>query len=445
MIKQIKTKERETIIQSLKSGVVPRLGLQYIQVGRKEELKSFIKDIDTIADGGTSFRFVIGEYGSGKTFFMQLVKCIALERGLVTVHADLSPNKRLHGSDGQARMLFSELISNAATRTKQDGNALSNILEKFISIARDDAEQQKVSVENVIYNKLSELKEYVGGYDFAKVVSKYWEAYTSGNDSLKDCALRWLNGGYTTKTDSLKDLNVRTFINDASFYESLKLYAILVRQAGYKGLLVCLDEMVNLYKITNSVSRKANYEEILRMLNDSLQGSFSNIGFIMGGTPEFLTDGNRGLYSYEALKSRLSENSFAKQLGVTDYNSTVLRLSNLTKEEMYFLLKNLRHVFATGKEENYLVPDDALIAYLHHCSNKIGESYFRTPRNTIKGFLDLLSTLEQYPSYKWSDMIEKIDVVKDTEQTEISEAISNQVGQIDNSSNAEDEFASFKL
>ncbi len=445
MIKPIKPKVRETIIQSLKSGVVPRLGLQHIQVGRSEELKSFIKDIETIADGGTAFRFVIGEYGSGKTFFMQLVKSIALEKGLVTVNADLSPNKRLHGSDGQARMLFSELISNTSTRTKQDGNAISNILEKFISIARDEAELKRKSVNDVIYARLSELKEYVGGYDFAKVVSKYWDAYESGDDNLKDCALRWLKGGYSTKTDALRDLNVRTFIDDASFYDSLKLYAVLVRQAGYKGLLICLDEMVNLYKITNSVSRKANYEEILRMLNDALQGSFSNIGVVMGGTPEFLTDGNRGLYSYEALKSRLSENCFAKQLGVTDYNSTALRLANLTQEEMYILLKNLRHVFAMGKEENYLVPDEALIAYLHHCSNKIGESYFRTPRNTIKGFLDLLSTLEQYSTYNWSDIIEKIDIIKDTEQTEINEVVSKQVTESNKSVNLEDEFSTFKL
>ena len=445
MKKLIKTKDKEAIIQSLKSGVVPRVGLQHIQVGRSEELKSFLKDIDTIAEGGTAFRFVIGEYGSGKTFFMQLVRSVALEKGLVTVHADLSPNKRLYGSDGQARTLFAELTSNISTRTKQDGNALPNILEKFISIARDEAAQSKKSVDAVIYDMLDELKEHVGGYDFATVVVKYWNGYSSGDDTMKDCALKWLKGGYTTKTEALKDLNVRTYINDASFYDSLKLYAVLVRKAGYKGLLICLDEMVNLYKITNSVSRKANYEEILGMLNDSLQGSFEGIGFVMGGTPEFLTDGNRGLYSYEALRSRLLENSFAKQLGVTDYNSTALRLSNLTQEEMLILLKNLRHVYASGNEENYLVPDEALISYLHHCADKIGESYFRTPRNTIKGFLDLLSMLEQYPNYSWLDMIDRIDVVEDVEQNDVNSIIAARIKNTAGVAVEDDEFATFKL
>lgn len=439
----IKPKERETIIQSLKSGVVPRLGLQHIQVGRSEELKSFVNDVTTIAEGGTSFRFVIGEYGSGKTFFLSLVRSIALQKGLVTMNADLSPTKRLHGTDGQARVLLSELISSISTRTKQDGNALPNILEKFISKARAEAEQNNREVETVIYEQLSDLNEYPGGYTFAQVVNKYWTAYESGDDMLKDRVLRWLKAEYTTKTDSLRDLGVREFINDSSFFNTLKLYSILVQKAGYCGLLVCMDEMVNLYKISNSVSRKANYEEILNILNNTLQGTLSHIGFIMSGTPEFLTDGNRGLYSYEALKSRLTENSFSKSLGLTDYNSTVLRLANLTQEELYLLLMNLRNVFAGDDESKYLVPDDALLAYLNHCANKIGDSYFRTPRNTIKGFLDLLSMLEQYPNLKWSDMIEQIEVVQDVEPTEVGEIITQQCKSQNNTD--DDAFASFKL
>lgn len=439
----IKPKERDTIIQSLKTGVVPRLGLQHIQVGRSEELKSFINDIATISEGGTSFRFVIGEYGSGKTFFLSLVRSIALQKGLVTMNADLSPTKRLHGTDGHARVLLSELISSISTRTKQDGNALPNILEKFISKARTEAENSHREVATIIYKQLIDLNEYPGGYTFAQVVNKYWTAYESGDDALKDCVLRWLKAEYTTKTDCLRDLGVREFINDASFFNTLKLYSILVQKAGYGGLMICLDEMVNLYKISNSVSRKANYEEILNILNNTLQGTLSHIGFIMSGTPEFLTDGNRGLYSYEALKSRLAENSFSKSLGLTDYNSTVLRLANLTKEELYLLLMNLRNVFAGGDTSKYLVPNDALLAYLNHCANKIGDSYYRTPRNTIKGFLDLLSMLEQYPSLKWSDMIEQIEVVQDVEPTEVGEIIAQQCATQNKSD--DDAFASFKL
>ncbi len=438
----IKPKERDTIIQSLKTGVVPRLGLQHIQVGRSEELKSFVNDIATISEGGTSFRFVIGEYGSGKTFFLSLVRSIALQKGLVTMNADLSPTKRLHGTDGHARVLLSELISSISTRTKQDGNALPNILEKFISKARTEAENSHREVATIIYEQLIDLNEYPGGYTFAQVVNKYWTAYESGDDALKDCVLRWLKAEYTTKTDCLRDLGVREFINDASFFNTLKLYSILVQKAGYGGLMICLDEMVNLYKISNSVSRKANYEEILNILNNTLQGTLSHIGFIMSGTPEFLTDGNRGLYSYEALKSRLAENSFSKSLGLTDYNSTVLRLANLTKEELYLLLMNLRNVFAGGDTSKYLVPNDALLAYLNHCANKIGDSYYRTPRNTIKGFLDLLSMLEQYPSLKWSDMIEQIKVVQDVEPTEVGEIIAQQCA---TQNKSDDAFASFKL
>lgn len=440
MIKNIRPKEKDIIIQSLRSGVVPRLGLQHIQVGRNEELKSFVKNIETMVDGGTAFRMVIGEYGSGKTFFLSLVRSIALEKGLVVMNADLSPTKRLYSSSGQARLLFSELTQSLSTRTKQDGGALSNILEKFISIARQEAQEKGRDVSAVIFEKLKELNDYTDGYNFATAISKYWEGYDTGNTVLKENALKWLRGEYSSKVETLRDLGIREYINDATFYNSLKLYSILVCKAGYKGLLINLDEMVNLYKIPTSVSRKSNYEVILNMLNDTLQGNLSGIGFVMGGTPDFLTDSYRGLYSYEALRSRLSENGFSNALGLIDYNSTVLRLSNLTQEEFLILLQNLRHVFACGKCEDYLLPDNALIAFMNHCANRIGESYFRTPRTTIKAFLDLLSILEQYPSVKWTDIIENIDIIADSEQSGFGK---RNISQSEN--NTEDEFASFKL
>ena len=439
----IKQKEKDIIIRSLRSGVVPRMGLHHIHVGRTEELRSFINDINSVADGGTAFRFVIGEYGSGKTFFMSLVRSIAIEKGLVTINADLSPSKRLHGSDGQVRMLISELVSSFSTRTKLDGNALTNILEKFISSARDLATQKGCDVKRAINDMLSELNEYPGGSTFLKVVEKYCDATYDGNDALKNNVMKWLRAEYSTKTEAIREIGVREIINDSSFFNTLKLYSVLIRKAGYKGLLICLDEMVNLYKITNSISRKANYEEILSILNNTLQGALSGLGFVMCGTPEFLTDTNRGLYSYEALKSRLMENSFSSQLGLIDFNSTVLRLSNLSKEELFILLKNIRYVFALGKEDDYLVPDEAILSYMAYCHNKIGDSYFRTPRTSIKGFVDLLSILEQYKDIQWNDVIEKIEVEKDIEPTLMGGMTNvNSENVVDN---IDDEFASFRI
>lgn len=440
-MRPIRNKEREIIIQSLRSGVVPKMGLHHIQVGRSEEIKSFVRDIQNVSEGGSSFRFVIGEYGSGKTFFLSLIRSIALEKGLVTMHADLSPFKRLHGSQGQARHLLSELISSLSTRTRQDGNALENILERFISVVKEEVSLTQKSFSYVVATLLKDMSDIPGGYNFIKVINAYCEAYEEEDDFLKSKALKWLRAEYTTKKDSYVDLGVREFISDKSLLNTIKLYCLLVRKAGYNGLMVCMDELVNLYKITNTVSRNANYEEILRMLNDTLQGSFSSLGFIMGGTPEFLTDHRRGLYSYEALRSRLTENTFASQLGLMDYNTTVLRLASLTKEELYVLLQNLRHVFAYGDTKKYLVPDPALNAFLVHCSNKIGDSYFRTPRTTIKSFLDMLSLLEQYPQYKWSDILESVNIEKDHEESGINTDLGHsQIGK-----DIDDEFASFKL
>ena len=342
-----------------------------------------------------------------------MIRTIALERKLVTVNADLSPDRRLHASAGQARNLYAELMKNLATRNKPDGNALTSVVEKFITEARKQADSQGQNVAQVIQQRLNALTDMVGGYDFAQVIEAYWYGHEQDNEILKNNAIKWLRAEYTTKTDAKNDLGVRTIISDNSFYDSLKLLSLFVRQAGYAGLLVNLDEMVNLYKLNSSQARMSNYEQILRMLNDCLQGTAEHLGFLLGGTPEFLLDPRKGLYSYEALQSRLAQNNFAKQAGVIDYSSPTLHLASLTPEELYILLRNLRHVYAGGDPENYLVPDEALTGFLHHCSKTIGDAYFRTPRNTIKGFLDMLAVLEQNRTMNWQTLIEGVAIEED--------------------------------
>lgn len=407
---RLRPKERDAIIQSLRAGVTPRTGLQHIQVGRIREVQSLLRDIERIGDGGSAFRLVIGEFGSGKSFFLQLIRTIALEKGLVTLHADLSPDRRLHATNGQARNLYAELLRNCSTRTKQDGNALTSVVERFITNARKEADTKNINVTTAIEERLNNLSELVGGYDFAKVISAYWQGYESGNDQLKDDAVRWLRGEFTTKTDARNALGVRAIVDDANVYDHFKLLSLFVRQAGYAGLLVNLDEMVNLYKLSSQKARTSNYEQILRMLNDCLQGSAEYLGFLLGGTPDFLLDPRKGLYSYEALQSRLAENSFARAAGIVDYSSPTLHLANLSPEELLVLLRNLRHVFASGDQGKYLVPDDALTAFLAHCSQRIGDAYFRTPRNTIKAFVDLLAVLEQSPEIQWSQLVSQVHV-----------------------------------
>ena len=407
---RIKSKERDSIIQSLKAGVVPRTGIQHIQVGRAKEIEAIFKDINRIAQGGSAFRLIIGEYGSGKTFFLNVIRSIALEKKLVAVNADLSPDRRIHASAGQARNLYSELMRNMATRTRPQGNALTAVVERFVNSAQQEAEKTGTSVSSVINDRLSSLAEHVGGYDFAKVIEAYWRGHENDDDELKSNAIRWLRAEYSTKTDARKALGVGAFISDNSFYSSLKLMSLLVKQAGYEGLLVVLDEMVNLYKLNSKQARTSNYEQILGMLNDCLQGTAEHLGFLLGGTPEFLLDPRKGLYSYEALQSRLAKNSFAQKAGVIDYSSPTLHLNNLTPEELYLLLKNIRHVFASGDETEYLVPDKALEAFLLHCSQKIGEAYFRTPRNTIRAFADMLSVIEQNKNITWNNLIDSIEI-----------------------------------
>jgi hypothetical protein len=409
----IRPRERDAIVQSLRAGVVPRTGQQHVQVGRVEEVKALISDLDRIADGGSGIRFVIGEFGSGKTFFLYLIRSIALEKRLVTVHADLTPDRRLHATGGQARTLYQELVRNMSTRAKPEGGALASVVDRFVTSAADASRDRNVKPEVVIRERLASLSEMVNGYDFAEVIAAYWKGHDTGNETLKSDAVRWLRGEYATRTDARAALGVRTIVDDANVYDQLKLLARFVRLAGFAGTIVCCDELVNLYKLANTRARNSNYEQILRILNDCLQGSAEGLGFLMGGTPEFLLDTRKGLYSYQALQSRLAENRFVKD-GLVDYSGPVLRLPNLTPEDLFVLLGKLRHVYASGLSERYLIPDEGLQSFMHHCSQKIGDAYFRTPRNSVTAFVNLLAVLEQNPGASWQQLLEQVQVMPDT-------------------------------
>jgi hypothetical protein len=430
----IRPKDRDAVIQSLRAGVVPRSGQHLIQVGRAREIETLVADIVRIADGGSAFRVVIGEYGAGKTFFLNLVRAVALEKKLVVATADLNPDRRLHASGGQARSLYAELMRNLSTRTKPDGGALAGIVEKFIATAKTEAKASSQSTEAVLRQKLDQLTELVNGYDFADVIAAYCRGYEEGNEKLKSDAIRWLRGEFATKTDARQALGVRSIVDDSEVYDQLKLMARFVRLAGFAGLLVGLDELVNLYKLANTQARNANYEQILRILNDSLQGTAVGLGFVLGGTPEFLLDTRRGLYSYPALQSRLAQNTFASD-GLVDFSGPVVRLSSLTPEDFYVLLQKIRSVYAFGDADKLLVPDQGIFSFMEHCSKRIGDTYFRTPRTTITAFINMLAVLEQNPGSAWQDLLGGIDVAADTG------GVTDQQVEADGS----DEFASFKM
>ncbi|GHV83417.1 DUF2791 domain-containing protein [Spirochaetia bacterium] len=410
----IRPKDRDAVVQSLRAGVVPRTAQHLIQVGRKLEIDAVLQDINRIIDGGETLRFVIGEYGSGKTFFLNLTRAVAMEKGIVTANADLTPDKRLHATGGYAKALYMELMRNLSTRTKPEGGAMNAVVERFISTAITESKETGSNAGTVIQTKLSKLSELVNGYDFADVINQYWEGYDKDNDTKKSDAVRWLRGEFDTKTDARKALGVRKIVDDSNWYDQLKLFAQFVRLAGYAGFLVCLDEMVNIYKLANKQARNSNYEQILRIVNDSLQGNAVGLGFIMGGTPEFQLDTRRGMFSYDALRRRLSENSFAKQQNLVDFSGPVIRLSSLTQEDFFVLLEKIRIVYAYGDESKTLLPHSAIEVFMQHASKQLGNEYFRTPGTTITAFINLLAVLEQNKGTDWKKVLGKIEVTKDS-------------------------------
>jgi len=404
MTKQIPKRVANIVVNALKGGVVPRVGLEYIAVGRSQEIGAILRDIDIVADGGASFRFVVGRYGSGKSFLLQTIRNYATAKGFVVVDADLSPERRFAGTKGQGLATYKELIQNLSTKSKPDGGALPLILEKWISgiqaqvKAQSDAEGGEFDklVEKQIYAVAGSLEGMVNGFEFAKAVAAYWKAYRQDDAAMKSNVLKWFRGEYPSRKDAKADLDINFTVNDETWYDFLKIFAAFLVGAGYKGLLVIIDELVNIFKIPNSITRANNYEKILTMYNDVLQGKARHIGFLMGGTPQCIEDKYKGVFSYEALRSRLAEGHFATA-EIKDLSAPIIRLQMLSQEEMYILVEKLRDIHANLYSYAPTLGHDDLLYFLTVEYNRVGAETHITPREIIRDFIELVNILHQNP------------------------------------------------
>lgn len=403
----------QTLMNSLKGGVVPRVGLSYITVGRKAEIDALLRDVDIIADGGASFRFIVGKYGSGKSFLLQTIRNYVMAKNFVVVDADLSPERRLQGTRGQGLATYKELIRNMSTKTKPDGGALPLILDRWISnvqqevlaesglSATDPTLQSRVEkkISGVIYS----LNEMVHGFDFARLLTLYYQASRNDDDETKAKVLKWFRGEYATKTEARAELGVTIVITDDDWYEYLKLFAAFLTRAGYAGMLVLIDELVNIYKIPNAITRQYNYEKILTMYNDAMQGKAQHIGFILGGTPQCMEDPRRGVYSYEALRSRLAEGHFSGEH--KDLLSPVIRLLPLTNEEMLILIEKLADIHAGLYEYDQIVTQQDMVDFIEIEFGRIGADSHITPREVIRDFIEVLDIVYQNPNLKVKQLL----------------------------------------
>ena len=405
----------QTVLNSLKGGVVPRVGLPYITVGRKSEIEALLHDVDILEEGGASFRFIVGRYGSGKSFLIQTIRNYVMDRGFIVADADLSPERRLQGTRGQGLATYRELISNLSTKTKPEGGALTLVLDRWISGVQSQALQETglepgspaltQAVDQKIVAVTSAVSELVHGFEFAKLLSLYYHAYVEGEEEKKQQVARWFRGEYATKREAKEELGVNILITDDNWYEYLKLFAVFFRLAGYAGMMIFIDELVNLYKIPNAITRQYNYEKILTMYNDTLQGKARYLGIVMGATPQAIEDKRRGVYSYEALRSRLAEGKFSRP-GARDLLAPVIRLEPLTPEEMLVLCEKLcaMHAGLYGYQRSLSTQELADFIKLEY--GRIGADQNITPREVSRDFIELLDLLYQNPSLTLGELME---------------------------------------
>ncbi|WP_312082192.1 MULTISPECIES: ATP-binding protein [Epilithonimonas] len=421
MIDNIKPKEATSIVNSLVSGVVPKIGVQHITVGRTDEIEAFISALNDVKNGHSLAKFWIGDFGSGKSFMLHLLNTVALKQKFVVANADFTPDNRLYSNDGKSVLLYSSIMDNIAIQTKPEGGALQTLLEKWIEqVITKTAQENEISlvdirneeylglIQNSIMKTINEITE-VGGFDFGSVIVKYYEGYIKGDELLRRNALKWLKGEYKTKTEARQDLGVREIINDQNFYDMLKNFCKLFVSMGYSGFMINLDEAINLYKISTSVMREKNYEKILSIYNDCFQGKISNLFINFAGTREFLENERRGLFSYQALKSRLQTNKF-ETLEMRDFAQPVIKLTPLNHNEIFVLLKKLKLIFDFNYKTDINISDEEISAFMEEMFNKPGASEFLTPREVIRDFLNILNIIRQNPEVDKKQLFGDIEI-----------------------------------
>ncbi len=400
------------VMNSLKGGVVPRVGLEYITVGRSREIEAMLHDIDIIKDGGASFRFIMGRYGSGKSFMLQTIRNYATAKGFVVLDADLSPERRFAGTKGQGIATYRELVRNMSVKSKPDGGALPLILERWIAGIQsetalthtvDSVEFNKL-VEKKIYSVISKMEGMVNGYLFAKAIIKYWQAYLADDSAAKSNVLRWFRGEYTSRKEANEELGINWIVSDDSWYDFIKVLATFMVDAGYSGVLIMIDELVNLFKISHTVTRQNNYEKLLTIYNDVLQGKAQHIGFLMGCTPQCVEDRYKGLYSYEALRSRLIQGHFSDE-NIVDMSAPIIKLQMLTQDEMYVLVEKLRDIHALLYDYTPTLAHAELLHFLEVEYNRVGADSHITPREIIRDFIELIGILHQNPQKSVADIL----------------------------------------
>jgi len=412
IVNQVPNRIANILINALKGGVVPRVGLEYITVGRAQEIAAILHDIEMIEDGSASFRFIVGKYGSGKSFLLQTIRNYATAKGFVVVDADLSPERRFAGTKGQGLATYKELIQNLSTKSKPDGGALPLILEKWISGIQATVKAQSNEtgdefnnlVERQIFAVASSLEGMVNGFEFAKAVVTYWKAYHQDDTAMKSNVLKWFRGEYSSRKEAKEDLGINFIVTDETWYDMLKIFAAFLVGAGYKGMLVIIDELVNIFKIPNSITRANNYEKILTMYNDVLQGKARHIGFLMGGTSQCIEDKYKGVFSYEALRSRLAEGHFATA-DMKDLSAPIIRLQMLSQEEMYILIEKLMNLHAQLYSYEPALSHDELVYFLTVEYNRVGAATHITPREIIRDFIEMVNILHQNPQKSVSEIL----------------------------------------
>lgn len=390
----------ESIINALKNGNVPPEGVGEICVGRERELEEFDKIFSKVKDGAAVTRFLNGEFGSGKSFFLKLLEERALADNFVVAKVTLSRDVPFN----KFEVVYRSIVASLRCKT---GTSLEHIIEKWTTQLRmmalrettDPYQQERIVIDN-INNDLKEVRKHAT--TFAAAIENYYKLSARGDQETAKYAMAWLSGEKNIPYTIKRQFGVKGDIDRENAFKYLEALSSFLMALKYSGLIILIDEAEHIMTLHTKKLRDTAYDYMRFIYDECSLGRFHNTLFIFAGTPEFFEDPKMGVPSYTALNERIED---VLNTEFKDLRKPIIRLDGFKKDNLMELSDRLISMHEEVYEwEAKPVREslDGIIA--RHEANAELTGYI-SPRNFVKSFISVLDVVQQNPELRSEEEI----------------------------------------
>lgn len=414
------------IIDSLRNGTVPAEGTENIAVGIDEELTEIQDQIERTREDKSAFKFIIGDYGSGKTFFSTSVREMAYDKKFVVSSVVISQETPLH----KFEELYRKIMEGMRTSENKKIPAFNFILEewllniedKVIEIEGLDPYEDSKKFQIEMNKRINEELMIVGSIaaSFANAIRAFYKAKYEGDTVLAQGAVAWLKGD-NVRAELKSKLGVIGTITRENSFEFFRALLQMIKTAGYEGLMIILDEVETVQKLVRKDMRSAAYENLRFFIDESDRNSFPSCFFLYTGTTD-LMESEKGFKSLEPLYQRIKVER-EKGDKFKNLRQPVMFLDGLNRDRLYEVACRVRNIHGQVYSwmPNDKLTDDFIKRLINDMTLGFGGEINIGPRGFLRTLIDILDKSQMYDDYIPSEQFEFNEEVKTMFETVESE------------------------